>query len=197
MSTNYKELYFKEKLDNIINSNPATNDTLLERLVRLAPADGMVLEFGVFSGETINRISKVTKKSVYGFDSFEGLPENWRRGMNKGFFKCNVPEVNDNVELVVGWFNETLDGFLQQRPENISFCHVDCDLYSSTKYVLNTLKNRFVPGTNLLFDELAFYEGYEGHEYKAFIEFLSDESNEFDIQFLGRRHTESFGFKLI
>jgi hypothetical protein len=99
--------------------------------------------------------------------------------------------------LVVGWFNETLEGFLQKHDEKVSFCHVDCDLYSSSKYVLDTLKDRFQSGTILLFDELANYAGYEAHEYKAFIEFLSDLNNEYDIEFLGRRHNESFGFKLV
>ena len=197
MVRNFKEAYFKEKIDNIINRNYNTNDTLLERMTRLSPKDGLILEFGVFSGSTINRISTVTNKTVYGFDSFEGLPEDWVSGMNKGYFKCDLPEVNSNVELVVGWFNETLEGFLQNHDEKIAFCHVDCDLYSSTKYILDTLKTRFQPGTNLLFDELANYNGYENHEYKAFIEFLSEENNEYDIEFLGRRGVESFGFKLV
>ena len=105
MVKNFKEAYFKEKIDNLINKDYTTNDTLLERLVRLSPKDGLILEFGVFSGVTVNRISTVTNKTVYGFDSFEGLPEDWGRGMNKGFFKCDLPEVNNNVELVVGWFN--------------------------------------------------------------------------------------------
>jgi predicted O-methyltransferase YrrM len=197
MVRNFKEAYFKEKIDNLINRDHNTNDTLLERLVRLSPKDGLVLEFGVFSGVTVNRISTVTNKTVYGFDSFEGLPEDWGRGMNKGFFKCDLPEVNSNVELVVGWFNETLEGFLEKHDDKIAFCHVDCDLYSSTKYVLDKLKNRFQRGTILLFDELANYSGYEDHEYKAFIEFLSDENNDYDIEFMGRRHMESFGFKLV
>ena len=34
------------------------------------------LEFGVASGKSINYISKFTNDKVYGFDSFEGLPEN-------------------------------------------------------------------------------------------------------------------------
>jgi Macrocin-O-methyltransferase (TylF) len=197
MIRNFKEAYFKEKIDNIINKDYKTNDTLLERLVRLSPKDGLILEFGVFSGVTVNRISTVTNKTVYGFDSFEGLPEDWGRGMNKGFFKCDLPEVNSNVELVVGWFNETLEGFLEKHDEKIAFCHVDCDLYSSTKYVLNTLKNKFQSGTNLLFDELANFPDYEDHEYKAFLEFLSDENNDYDIEFLGRRGVESYGFKLV
>jgi hypothetical protein len=37
-------------------------------------------EFGVASGNTINYISTFTNDKVYGFDSFEGLPEKWRDG---------------------------------------------------------------------------------------------------------------------
>lgn len=47
------------------------------------------LEFGVASGKTINYISKFTKDKVYGFDSFEGLPEKWRDGFDKGAFNRN------------------------------------------------------------------------------------------------------------
>ena len=34
------------------------------------------------------------------------------------------------IEWVVGWFNETLPGFLEKHPQNISFVHIDCDIYS-------------------------------------------------------------------
>jgi len=197
VSRDFKRAYFKEKIDNIIARDNSINDALLERMTRLSPQEGLILEFGVFSGATINRISSVTKKTVYGFDSFEGLPEDWNRGMNKGFFKCDPPAVNENVELIAGWFNETLEGFLANHEGKIAFCHVDCDLYSSTKYVLDTLKDRFQPGTNLLFDELANFPDYEDHEYKAFLEFLSDENNDYDIEFLGRKGVESYGFKLV
>ena len=51
------------------------------------------LEFGVYSGRTINYISKFTNDIVYGFDSFEGLPEKWRDGFDKGIFSTegNLP----------------------------------------------------------------------------------------------------------
>ena len=47
---------------------------------------GYYLEFGVFSGKTINHIAKKIKYNIYGFDSFEGLPEFWREGFEKGTF---------------------------------------------------------------------------------------------------------------
>lgn len=190
----YKYLYFKEKLDNIISRDHVQNDTLLERMVRLSP-DGMILEFGVFTGSTINRISSVTSRQVYGFDSFEGLPEDWVGNMNKGYFACEMPDVNPNVTLIKGFFDTSLLPFLEKNTDVVGFCHIDCDLYSSSKYVLDTLSSRFQNGTLILFDELACYQGYEQYEYRAFLEFLCQ--NDFDFEYVGRRTNESFGVRLI
>jgi len=95
------------------------------------------LEFGVASGKTINYISKFTNDKVYGFDSFEGLPEKWRNGYDKRAFNRNgnLPRVNNNVELIKGWFNETLVNFIQTHNKKVSFIHMDADLYSSTIYI--------------------------------------------------------------
>ena len=94
-----------------------------------------------FSG--IYYISRFTNDKVYGFDSFEGLPEKWRDGYDKGALSTNgkLPIVNTNVELIKGWFNETLLPFIQKHNgKKVSFIHMDADIYSSTKYVLNILK---------------------------------------------------------
>ena len=49
--------------------------------------NGHILEFGVFSGGTINYLAKkMPTKIIYGFDSFQGLPENWRDGFPVGKF---------------------------------------------------------------------------------------------------------------
>jgi hypothetical protein len=136
------------------------------------------LEFGVFSGRTINYISKFTNDKVYGFDSFEGLPEKWRDGFNKGAFnlKGNLPKVNDNVILIKGWFNETLNEFIKTQNKKVSFLHMDADLYSSTKYILDNLKEYLDKDCIIVFDELLNYDGFEGEtgELKAFYEFITE-----------------------
>ena len=78
----------------------------------------------------------------------------WRRdGYEAGFFNRNgvAPDVRGNVRLYKGWFEETLPPFLQQQKEEreqqqeegeegqqlrVGFVHMDCDIYSSTKYTL-------------------------------------------------------------
>jgi hypothetical protein len=90
------------------------NLSLLGAAINLAKKDGLFIEFGVYSGKTINFISSKIDNTIYGFDSFEGLPEDWRDGYEKGHFKMEkLPEVRENVKLIKGWFDETLPQFIQ------------------------------------------------------------------------------------
>jgi len=136
------------------------------------------LEFGVASGNTINYISKFTDDTVYGFDSFEGLPEKWRDGFDKGAFSRsgNLPPVNNNVKLIKGWFSDTLIPFIKTHNKKVTFIHLDADLYSSTKYILDVLKNYIDDGCIIVFDELVNYPGFDGDtgELKAFYEFITE-----------------------
>lgn len=149
--------------------------------------DTLWLEFGVASGKTINYISRFTSDKVYGFDSFEGLPEDWRYGFEKGAFNQygNLPDVNLNVELIKGWFNETILSFIEEKNQKVSFLHLDADLYSSTKYILDALKDYLDKDCVVVFDELVNYPGYEGDngELKAFYEFITE--NKVDYTWIG------------
>jgi hypothetical protein len=142
------------------------------------------LEFGVASGRTINYFSKFTDKNVYGFDSFEGLPEKWRDGFDKGAFNRDgvPPEVNSNVILIHGWFNDTLIPFLKEQNKKISFLHIDCDLYSSTKYIFNAVKDYLEYDCVILFDELVNYPGYTGDtgELLALYEFINETNMKYE-----------------
>lgn len=147
------------------------------QVLKLKP-DGLWLEFGVYRGDTINYISKFTDQEVYGFDSFQGLPEAWKKSHKKGHFNLDgkMPEVNTNVKLIKGWFNETLENFLLEHKEQVGFIHIDCDIYSSCKYVLDTLKDRIGSGTIIVFDELIGYIGYNSGngELRAWHEFITE-----------------------
>lgn len=146
---------------------------LHQAALRARGIPGLVLEFGVAGGHSINFIAdQVKDEKVFGFDSFEGLPEDWTNTYKKGHFAQSLPEVRDNVELMVGWFDRTLPDFLESHPGPVSYLHVDCDLYSSTKVIFELLAERIVPGTVIVFDEFFNYPTWRDHEYKAFIEFV-------------------------
>jgi hypothetical protein len=144
--------------------------------------EGLFIELGVCTGKTINFIAALNPhRKIYGFDSFEGLPEDWIRADNvihAGTFGFKnpaiLPPVLDNVELIKGWFSDTLPTFTKSRDPSlpIAFLHIDADIYSSTATALEILSDRIKTGTILVFDELYNYPGYENHEFKAFQEFL-------------------------
>lgn len=142
-------------------------------LSKVTHASGLYLEFGVFKGASINYWAKKVQLPVYGFDSFEGLPESWRDGFGKGAFRVDgLPPVPGHVQLIKGWFEETLPGFLSQHPGSIAFLHVDCDLYSATKTIFQHCAERLQAGSVIVFDEYFNYPGWELGEFKAFQEFI-------------------------
>ena len=51
------------------------------------------------------------------------------------------PEVEDNVTLVKGWFEDTIEQWIMcERMDTISFMNLDADIYVSTKIVLDKLQ---------------------------------------------------------
>ncbi|MTD53416.1 TylF/MycF/NovP-related O-methyltransferase [Amycolatopsis pithecellobii] len=147
----------------------------LQHALSFVPDTGMVCEFGVFGGTTLKAITAALPgREIYGFDSFEGLPEDWRTNIPSGAFDRGGqrPEV-DGAVLVVGWFADTLPGFVEEQQGPVAFLHLDADLYSSTATVLEHLGDRLRPGSVVLFDEYFNYPGWEEHEHKAWQEFVA------------------------
>ncbi|MCP1909960.1 hypothetical protein J2R96_002440 [Bradyrhizobium elkanii] len=79
----------------------------------------------------------------------------------------------ENVELIVGLFDETIPAFAQ-RELAIAFIHVDCDIHSSTRSIFTGLKSQIRPGCVIVFDEYFNYVGFEKHERLAFDEFIGE-----------------------
>lgn len=157
-------------------------------VIQQVSLDGLWLEFGTGSGDSAANIAKMMEKKwpnnlLHTFDSFEGLPEPWVRGKNdimrvgkyaqKNWQKYldGFLEENPNVRVIAGMFQDTLEGFLQEHDGVCAFIHIDCDLYSSTKYVLDCLGDRIVPQTVIIFDEFYNYPNYLDHEFKAWMEY--------------------------
>ena len=146
---------------------------LRHALQRTQQITGMVLEFGVYRGDTLRYLASHVSAdtSVVGFDSFAGLKTNWGDLLPAGHFRCAVPQFTQpNVRLEVGMFEDTLPSFVALQPEPIRVLHIDCDLYDSTRYVLEQLIDRMAPGGVVVFDEYYGYPSFEGHEYRAWKE---------------------------
>lgn len=152
--------------------------------------DGRYVELGVWKGRTINFIAALNPhKTIYGFDSYQGLPEDWDKGdrvIEKGTFAWPeneaLPRYLLNVEILKGRFDETLPAFVREIDKPIAFLHIDCDIYSSTAEGLDILGPHMQEGTIIVFDELYNYQNYREHEWKAFQEFLGKFS--FEAEYL-------------
>ncbi|WP_439373445.1 class I SAM-dependent methyltransferase [Bradyrhizobium sp. DASA03120] len=136
---------------------------------------GVALEFGVYGGYTISTMAeRFPERQFYGFDSFNGLPERWNGYLPMDFDRGGkAPDVPENVELIVGLFDETIPVFAR-RELPVAFIHVDCDIYSSTRSIFTGLKSQIRPGCVIVFDEYFNYVGFEKHERLAFDEFIRE-----------------------
>lgn len=146
----------------------------LEYSLSKAQLNGLVLEFGVRNGVSINLLAKHTDQEIHGFDSFDGLPDQWE-GMPVGALSTynQLPEVPDHVHLHVGWFEDTLPEFVENYHGPVRFMNVDCDIYSSTKTIFKYLSDRIIPGTVIIFDEYICNPAWRDNEFKAFQEFVA------------------------
>jgi len=151
--------------------------------------DNLFLEFGVHLGQSINPLSKILStymvkegdqiKTIYGFDGFVGLKENWvgTSGAPHLDVGGEMPKVNTNVVLIKGWIQDTLKPFLNDhKQKKIVFVNIDVDTYETTKFILQEIKHFLIPGSIIIFDELYNFPGWEVGEYKALKEIFDDKT---------------------
>ena len=129
---------------------PQNRTGVLDHVVaRIGDQPGLHLEFGVWRGNSIKRCAAAFPKTQwYGFDSFEGFPDDGRIDWQKPFKVIELPDTPNNVTLIKGYFSDTLDPFLRETPDEVAFINVDCDLYSSTVDIFSALERhgRLKPG---------------------------------------------------
>jgi hypothetical protein len=143
-----------------------------EALRHVTGSAPLYLEFGVYRGETFRWWCEhldLPGAQFVGFDSFEGLPEDWNEHARRGMFAVDsIPQINDaRASLVAGWFDKTVPTFEVPQHDQL-IVNIDSDLYSSAVVVLTALEPHLVPGTLVYFDELSDVE----HELRAWREFL-------------------------
>ena len=188
-TTNYLELgrWFRQKGFHIPPRLNGGCETSRHRLFNLMAAElgdrnVLYLEFGVWKGESIRYWTDCLTNPtsmLHGFDSFEGLPEDWNLAYGKFSLSTDgaLPTVEDKrVKFFRGWFEETLATY-PVPDHDVMVVNLDADLYSSTKTVLGFLKSQVRIGTYLYFDE--FNDRH--HELRAFDEFLKETGMKFSV----------------
>jgi O-methyltransferase len=145
------------------------HDHVIEREhIRSSPI--LYLEFGVASATSFTwwlEANKHPDSRFYGFDTFEGLPEDWGF-YKKGAMTSDAPvAIDPRAIFVKGLFQDTLFEFLKTHDINDGrkkIIHMDADLFSSTLFVLTTLAQYLNNGDVIMFDEF----NVPNHEFHAF-----------------------------
>lgn len=164
----------------------------MDRLPRSSEAGGYY-EFGLFKGYTLWFAEHYTHQwfdegwMFYGFDSFEGMPDNrvhphWAPGN----YRVSLEEVERHLQanganmrriaLFKGWFS--LDHFDDLAMRNhflpARLVVIDSDLYESCVPVLAFIRPFLRTGTMVLFDDWHAYEDDpQQGEQRAWSEFLA------------------------
>lgn len=164
---------------------------------------GDYFEFGLWRGKTFIYAHSMkcryrcNEMKMWGFDSFAGLPQiddDRSNVWQPGQFSCLETELRQilrrsglresEFELVPGYYEQSLNQDLHVRlaGRQAAIVYIDCDLYISTKPVLDFIKRYIVNGSIVCFDDFFNYKGNpEQGEQRALSEFLS--ANE-DLKFV-------------
>lgn len=161
---------------------------------------GDYCEFGSHGGTTFalahGEISRwETKRMMWAFDSFSGLPEqkgetDYHPGWKPGKMATSVEAFEkictergiprDAYKSVPGYYDETLTGRADDDPElpaDIALAYIDCDLHSSAKTVLEFLQPRMKHGMIIAFDDyFCFSDRTISGERLAMLEMFDSDS---------------------
>lgn len=169
---------------------------------------GDYLEFGVCHGISLTCMHEALQElnlnnvRIFGFDSFEGLPENARLEGSKyftpGAFRSSMEKTKHFLTekgidwkktfLIKGWYSDTLTEELKvnRNITKASVIMIDVDIYSSSKEALNFCKSLIKDTAIIFFDDWYIFGYAEKNlgEKKALDEFLN-ENPQFKIEDFG------------
>ncbi len=165
-------------------------DFLMETEIKENPIQ--YLEFGVCGGGSFQYwVTHHTniQSTFHGFDTFEGLPEDWGP-FKKGDMGTNSkpPDINDSrVQFYKGLFQQTFPEFSKKIATTTKkIIHLDADLYSSTLYILTAIAPYLQKGDIILFDEFLV----PTHEFLAYDNFVK--SYYIDLQLIAAANNYYF-----
>ena len=150
--------------------------------------DILFLEFGVWKGDSIKYFAKNFKSKnseFYGFDTFHGMPNEWRH-MEQGHYSTSgdVPKTDDaRIKFIGGLFQETLPDFLNklnaESKKKLVIIHFDAVLHSSTLFTLFKL-DEYIKNYYFVFDQLGT------DECRAFNSFNEAKLKKYDLYFASK-----------
>ena len=189
-------------LNGLIGTTVSEGIYIVRALQETSSLPGDVCEFGVAQGATTKLIAGEIisgDKSLWLYDSFEGLPEPspedvliddiFKLGSMKdykGTMRCSkdevvqrlaslgFPEARTNIK--VGWVEETAIG--PENPYSVSFAYIDFDFYSPILFALKFVDERMPVGGQIIVDDYGFFS--KGAE-QAVTEFMTGRGESYEL----------------
>jgi hypothetical protein len=191
----YESPYGKLVYEGMNNAEFLYEKSLLEE-IKVLEIPGSIIEFGVSGGWRLKYLDKhireiYLKRNIYGFDSFEGLPEPnkkydgsyWKKGMYAANFDAVMAYMECSerpyIKLIKGWFSDSLKSKEAQEIKQVVYARIDCDLYQPTVECLEFLRDRLVDKAILVFDD--WTTNLNSGETKAFFEWLPTSGLKFEF----------------
>lgn len=163
---------------------------------------GDYVEFGSGGGATLITALRLSTNSqsnrtFWTFDSFKGLPHSvsaddehpqWSSGVyavseDDYRRRCELAGIDmQRVRMIAGFYESSLIQPDVEYPSDIAIAYIDCDLFSSSRAVLNFLRSRLKNGMVIAFDDYYCHtsSGRSG-EQKAF-ELFRGELRSFEFE---------------
>lgn len=192
-----------ELLSNLDGTQISEAVYILNALQQTKDVNGDVCEFGVAQGYTSALIGHTilkTSKTMWLFDSFEGLPAPTSKDKLKddifnlksieayeGTMKHGQEVVTGNLKKIgfPGSRTKIIDGFIEKTiltpglPESVSFAYVDFDFYNPIKIALYYLDKVLEKGGVIIVDDYDFFS--EGAKI-AVDEFFSEKGSAYTLE---------------
>jgi hypothetical protein len=164
--------------------------------------DGDYCEFGCHQGMTFQLAHQESRRRgmnarMWAFDSFQGLPPalcpednhpRWKQGTMATSLEdfhaiCRSHGIpRDAYEAVPGFYEQTLTALSSDDPPaNICLAYVDCDMYSSTRTVLEFLLPRLKHGMILAFDDFFCWTAEKRSGNQLAMEHVLGPSSEWEL----------------
>ncbi len=165
---NYKKTFSKQFL--LQNSNLFIGDQSLYKLLinfelikKIKDVKGDIIEFGVWNGNNLLLIKKILdyfklKKKLYGYDHFKGMPKE-----AKDYKRNNFSGDKKLIKYIIKFFGLKKillidDDILNLKKhlksfKKLSLIYIDCDIYETTKEILEKLSKKLSKGGIIVFDE--------------------------------------------
>ena len=128
-----------------------------ERPMKVYDVFGMIPEPGESDGPDVHKRYEQIKgggaKGVGG-ETYYGYREDLLQEVTESFTRHGVPLAENNVELVKGLFQDTID-----LDEPVAFAHLDGDWYESTMVCLERIAPLLLPGGRIVLDDYHAWSG--------------------------------------